>query len=218
MACANVLSTKMQGIDQRRNFYSGSLAMRKNSLMLRRFLSIFARYLSVALCLTIMTGEAMAGDPENTLYLDLEHGRVVIELRPDLAPNHVARIKELAREGFYDGVVFHRVIEGFMAQGGDPTGTGTGGSGQKLRAEFSKEPHVRGSASMARSGHPDSADSQFFIALDRAPHLDGQYTVWGKVVEGMDNVDLIKKGAPGSGMVDGPDKIVKMQVAADVKE
>jgi len=160
----------------------------------------------------------MAGDPENTLYLDLEHGRVVIELRPDLAPNHVARIKELAREGFYDGVVFHRVIEGFMAQGGDPTGTGTGGSGQKLRAEFSKEPHVRGSASMARSGHPDSADSQFFIALDRAPHLDGQYTVWGKVVEGMDNVDLIKKGAPGSGMVDGPDKIVKMQVAADVKE
>ncbi|MBT3701447.1 MAG: peptidylprolyl isomerase [Alphaproteobacteria bacterium] len=186
--------------------------------MLRRFLSIFARYLSVALCLTIMTGEAMAGDPENTLYLDLEHGRVVIELRPDLAPNHVARIKELAREGFYDGVVFHRVIEGFMAQGGDPTGTGTGGSGQKLRAEFSKEPHVRGSASMARSGHPDSADSQFFIALDRAPHLDGQYTVWGKVVEGMDNVDLIKKGAPGSGMVDGPDKIVKMQVAADVKE
>ena len=160
----------------------------------------------------------MAGDPENTLYLDLEHGRVVIELRPDLAPNHVARIKELAREGFYDGIVFHRVIDGFMAQGGDPTGTGTGGSGQKLRAEFSKEPHVRGSASMARSGHPDSADSQFFIALDRAPHLDGQYTVWGKVVEGMDNVDLIKKGAPGSGMVDGPDKIVKMQVAADVKE
>ena len=160
----------------------------------------------------------MAGDPENTLYLDLEHGRVVIELRPDLAPNHVARIKELTREGFYDGIVFHRVIEGFMAQSGDPTGTGTGGSGQNLKAEFSNEPHVRGSASMARAGHPDSADSQFFIVFDRAPHLDGQYTVWGKVVEGMDNVDLIKKGALGSGMVDGPDKIVKMQVAADVKE
>ena len=160
----------------------------------------------------------MAGDPENTLYLDLEHGRVVIELRPDLAPNHVARIKELTREGFYDGIVFHRVIDGFMAQSGDPTGTGTGGSGQNLKAEFSKEPHERGTTSMARAGHPDSADSQFFIVFERAPHLDGQYTVWGKVVEGMDNVDLIKKGAPGSGMVDGPDKIVKMQVAADAKE
>jgi len=160
----------------------------------------------------------MAGDPENTLYLDLEHGRVVIELRPDLAPNHVARIKELTREGFYDGIVFHRVIEGFMAQSGDPTGTGTGGSGQNLKAEFSKEAHERGTASMARAGHPDSADSQFFIVFERAPHLDGQYTVWGKVVEGMDNVDLIKKGSPGSGMVDGPDKIVKMQVAADAKE
>ena len=160
----------------------------------------------------------MAGDPENTLYLDLEHGRVVIELRPDLAPNHVARIKELTREGFYDGIVFHRVIDGFMAQSGDPTGTGTGGSGQNLKAEFSKEPHERGTTSMARAGHPDSADSQFFIVFERAPHLDGQYTVWGKVVEGMDNVDLIKKGVPGSGMVDGPDKIVKMQVAADAKE
>jgi peptidylprolyl isomerase len=180
--------------------------------MLRRLLSVFALFL------TIITGEAMAGDPENTLYLDLEHGRVVIELRPDLAPNHVARIKELTREGFYDGIVFHRVIEGFMAQSGDPTGTGTGGSGQNLKAEFSKEPHVRGTASMARAGHPDSADSQFFIVFHPASHLDGQYTVWGKVVEGMDNVDLIKKGAPGSGMVDGPDKIVKMQVAADVKE
>ena len=180
---------------------------------------MFIRIFSIfALCLTIMTGEAMAGDPENTLYMDLEHGRVVIELRPDVAPNHVARIKELAREGFYDGVVFHRVIEGFMAQGGDPTGTGTGGSGQNLKAEFSQEPHLRGVASMARSGHPDSADSQFFIVLADASHLDGQYTVWGKVVDGMDNIDLIKKGAPGSGIVDGPDKIVKMQVAADVKE
>ncbi len=172
----------------------------------------------LTLTLTLPVGEAMAADPENTLYLDLERGRVVIELRPDLAPNHVARIKELAREGFYDGIVFHRVIEGFMAQGGDPTGTGTGGSGQNLKAEFSDEPHVRGILSMARSGHPDSADSQFFIVLADAPHLDGQYTVWGKVVEGMDNVDLLKRGAPGSGIVDGPDKIVKMQVAADVKE
>jgi len=159
----------------------------------------------------------MAADPENTLYLDLEQGRVVIELRPDLAPNHVARIKELAREGFYDGIVFHRVIEGFMAQGGDPTGTGTGGSGQNLAAEFSDEPHVRGTMSMARSGHPDSADSQFFMVFERAPHLDNQYTVWGQVTEGMDFVDQIKRGAPGSGTVDDPDKIIKMQVAADAE-
>lgn len=160
----------------------------------------------------------MAAEPENTLYMDLEHGRVVIEMRPDLAPNHVARIKELTRQGFYDGVVFHRVIEGFMAQGGDPTGTGTGGSGQKLKAEFSAEPHVRGTLSMARSGHPDSADSQFFIVFEAASHLDRQYTVWGKVIEGMDKVDMIKRGAGSNGSVDGPDKIVKMQVAADVKE
>jgi len=160
----------------------------------------------------------MATDPENTLYLDLEHGRVVIELRPDLAPNHVARIKELAREGFYDGIVFHRVIEGFMAQGGDPTGTGTGGSGQNLEAEFNDEPHVRGSMSMARSGHPDSADSQFFIVFEAASHLDGQYTNWGLVSEGMEFVDMLKRGAPGSGIVDDPDKIIKMQVAADAAE
>ena len=149
--------------------------------------------------------------PEDTLYLDLEKGRVTIELRPDLAPNHVARIKELAREGFYDGVVFHRVIEGFMAQGGDPTGTGTGGSGKKLAAEFSAEPHVRGTCSMARAMDPNSADSQFFICFDDANFLDGQYTVWGKVVDGMEHVDAIKRGEP----VRNPDKIVKMQVAAD---
>jgi peptidylprolyl isomerase len=152
-------------------------------------------------------------DPENTLIMDITHGRVVIELRPDLAPGHVARIKELARQGFYDGVVFHRVIEGFMAQGGDPSGTGTGGSGKKLKAEFSKEPHVRGTASMARAANPDSADSQFFICFDDADFLDGQYTVWGKVTEGMENVDKIKRGEP----VKSPDKILRMQVAADVK-
>lgn len=150
-------------------------------------------------------------DPENALLLDLEHGRVTIELRPDLAPNHVARIKELAREGFYDGIVFHRVIEGFMAQGGDPTGTGMSGSGKNLDAEFSSEPHTRGVCSMARAQDPNSADSQFFICFGDATFLDGQYTVWGKVIDGMEHVDKIKRGEP----VQDPDKIVKMQVAAD---
>ena len=153
----------------------------------------------------------MAASAEDTLYLDLKDGRVVIELRPDLAPNHVARIKELVREGFYDGIVFHRVIDGFMAQTGDPTGTGAGGSGKKLKAEFSREPHLRGVCSMARAQNPDSADSQFFICFDDATFLDGQYTVWGKVVEGMEHVDKIKRGEP----VQNPDRIVKMQVAAD---
>ena len=151
-------------------------------------------------------------DPENALVLEITHGRVVIEMRPDLAPGHVARIKELARKGFYDGAVFHRVIDGFMAQTGDPGGTGTGGSGKKLKAEFSKEPHLRGTASMARSSSPDSADSQFFICFAGAKFLDGQYTVWGKVTEGMENVDKNKRGEP----VQKPDKIVSMKVAADV--
>jgi len=165
-----------------------------------------------------LVGEAFALDPENTLYLDLKDGRVVIELRPDLAPNHVARIKELTRQGFYDGVVFHRVIDGFMAQTGDPTGTGTGGSGKKLKAEFNKEPHVRGTLSMARAMDPNSADSQFFICFAAAPFLDGQYTVWGKVTQGMEFVDNIKKGSQArNGQVTDPDKIVKMQVAADAK-
>jgi len=159
-------------------------------------------------------------DPENTIYLDLKDGRVVIQLRPDLAPNHVARIKELTREGFYNGLNFHRVIPGFMAQTGDPRGDGTGGSGKKLKAEFSKTPHVRGTLSMARAASPDSADSQFFICFDDASYLDGQYTVWGHVVEGMEFVDKIKAGSRlKNGAVEGePDKIVKMQVAADVKE
>ncbi len=159
-------------------------------------------------------------DLENTLFLDLANakgvakGRVTIKLRPDLAPNHVAHIKALAREGFYDDVVFHRVIEGFMAQGGDPTGTGTGGSKKpNLKQEFSKEPHVRGVCSMARSQSPDSANSQFFICFDDAGFLDRQYTVWGQVTEGMEVVDTIKRGEP----VREPDKIAKMQVAADAK-
>ena len=152
---------------------------------------------------------------ENTLYLDLKDGRVTIKMRPDLAPNHVARIKELVREGFYDGIVFHRVIDGFMAQTGDPTGTGRGGSGKNLAAEFSLENHKRGVLSMARSQDPNSADSQFFIVFDDSSFLDNQYTVWGEVSDGMDLVDKIKRGAEGSGAVDDPDMIVKMQVAAD---
>ncbi|MEK9755145.1 MAG: peptidylprolyl isomerase [Rhodospirillaceae bacterium] len=176
--------------------------------------------LAIALVVTSILGaQAMAADAENTLYMDLKSGRVVIELRPDLAPKHVARIKELAREKFYDGLAFHRVIDGFMAQGGDPKGDGTGGSGRKLAAEFSSERHVRGICSMARTMDPNSADSQFFIMLADAPHLDGQYTVWGKVTKGMELVDGLKK-APAysrSGMVDDPDKIVTLRVAADVK-
>lgn len=158
-------------------------------------------------------------DRENTLFLDLKDGRVVIELRPDLAPNHVARIKELVRQGYYDGLKFHRVIDGFMAQTGCPHGTGTGGTGQKLKAEFSRERHVRGTCSMARAASPDSADSQFFIMFDASPHLDGKYSIWGQVVEGMEFVDNIKKGSSlRNGAVDDPDCIVRMQVAADVTE
>jgi len=161
---------------------------------------------------------AMAQDRENMLYLELKDGRVVIELLPDLAPNHIDRIKELARQKFYDGMVFHRVIDGFMAQTGDPTGTGRGGSGQNLDAEFSSEPHLRGILSMARSSDQNSADSQFFIVLADSPWLDKQYTAWGRVIEGMEFVDKIKKGDPRSGTVDGPDKIISLRVAADVKE
>ena len=165
-----------------------------------------------------MGGTAMAADPENTLYIDVPAGRVVIAMRPDLAPQHVAQIKKLARQGFYDGVPFHRVIDGFMAQTGDPTGTGTGGSGNKLKAEFSNEKHVRGTVSMARAQSPDSADSQFFICFAPAPFLDGKYTAWGKVVSGMELIDAIKKGdANRNGQVSNPDKIIKMQVAADAE-
>jgi len=148
----------------------------------------------------------------NTIIMTLKGGAVKIELRPDLAPNHVARITELTKDGFYDGIVFHRVIPGFMAQTGDPTGTGTGGSKKpNLKAEFSRERHVRGTCSMARSGSPDSANSQFFICFDDAPWLDGNYTVWGKVVEGMEHIDAIKKGDSGdNGSVSNPDKIISM--------
>ena len=157
-------------------------------------------------------------DKENTIYLDLKDGRVVIELLPQVAPKHVARIKELVRQGFYDGIVFHRVIDGFMAQTGDPTGTGMGGSGKKLAAEFNTEPHVRGTVSMARAMDPNSADSQFFICFADARFLDRQYTVWGKVISGMEFVDKIKKGdSRQNGVVNNPDKIVKMQVATDAE-
>ncbi|KTR08481.1 peptidylprolyl isomerase [Aureimonas ureilytica] len=152
-------------------------------------------------------------NPEDTLVLETTKGRVVIKLRPDLAPGHVARVKELAREKFYDGVVFHRVIDGFMAQTGDPTGTGTGGSSKPdLKAEFSAEPHKRGTVSAARTANPNSANSQFFICFERAPWLDRQYSVWGEVIEGMETVDQIKRGEP----VRDPDSITTMRVAADL--
>ena len=152
-------------------------------------------------------------DPENTLVMETTHGQVVIEMRPDLAPGHVTHIKELVREGFYDGIKFHRVIPDFMAQTGCPQGTGMGGSDRPdLKAEFNAEPHVRGTASMARAQSPDSANSQFFICFGDTPFLDNQYTVWGQVIDGMDNVDKIKQGEP----VRDPDEIVSMKVAADV--
>lgn len=178
---------------------------------MRYLLSLFA-----VLSLFIGAGtmnDAEAMDLENTLYMDTTHGRVVIALRPDLAPKHVARIKELTRDGFYDGLIFHRVIGGFMAQGGDPDGTGMGGSGQNLPAEFSDEPFKRGTVGMARSMNPDSGDSQFFICFARTAHLDGQYTVWGEVVKGMKFVGMLERGEPPA----NPDKIIKMQVAADAK-
>lgn len=150
--------------------------------------------------------------PENTLLIELKDGTVKIQMRPDLAPRHVKRIKQLAREGFYDGIVFHRVIEGFMAQTGDPTGTGMSGSGTKLKAEFSREPHNRGVCSMARAMNVDSADSQFFICFNNANFLDGQYTVWGKVTEGMEHVDKIARGEPPA----TPDKMISVKVAADI--
>ena len=175
---------------------------------MRRFLSLFG-----ALFFLMTASNAEAQDLENQIYLDLKDGRVVIDLRPDVAPGHVERIKELTRDGFYDGIVFHRVIDGFMAQTGDPTGTGMGGSGDKMRAEFSSAPFVRGTVGMARSQDPNSGDSQFFICLGDAPFLNNQYTVWGMVNAGMEFVDAIAKGEPPA----TPDKIIKMQVAVDAK-
>ncbi|WP_436641499.1 peptidylprolyl isomerase [Microbaculum sp. FT89] len=176
------------------------------------FAALFALALAVA-----PQAKAQSADPENTLILELKDGPVVIKLRPDLAPKHVERIKKLVREGFYDGVVFHRVIDGFMAQTGDPTGTGTGGSNEPdLKAEFSNETFARGTLGMARTPDPNSANSQFFIMFAPAAHLNGQYTVFGEVVEGMDNVDKLKKGDDArNGMVQDPDKIIKARIAAD---
>jgi cyclophilin family peptidyl-prolyl cis-trans isomerase len=177
-------------------------------------LRLFALIGSLIIAMTAATSNAGSLDPENTLYLDLDTGRVVIELLPKVAPKHVARVKELAREGFYDDIVFHRVIDGFMAQTGDPTGTGGGGSdGPDLEAEFSDTPYVRGTIGAARTSDPDSANSQFFITFQPAPFLNGQYTVWGKVVEGMEFVDKIARGEPPA----VPDRIIKMQVAADAQ-
>jgi peptidylprolyl isomerase len=161
-----------------------------------------------------LSGSAFALDKENTLYIDLKDGRVVIEMLPAVAPKHVAQIKKLAREGKYDGLVFHRVIDGFMAQTGDPEGTGHGGMGDLLPAEFSQEPFVRGTVGMARTSDPNSAQSQFFICFTDAPNLNGQYTVWGRVTSGMEFVDKIQKGEPPA----NPDKMIKVRVAADVKE
>ena len=176
---------------------------------------------AVGICTLLLAttmGAAMAADLENTLYLETKDGRVVIEMRPDLAPKHVARIKELARQKFYDGITFHRVIDGFMVQTGDPDGDGTGGSGQNLPPEFSSEKHVRGVVSMARAASPASADSQFFIMLGDSEWLDNKYSVWGKVTSGMEHVDKIKKGDEArNGSVSNPDKIVTMRVAADVE-
>ena len=175
--------------------------------------------LLVALVMAPLAAHAQATDLENTLYLDIPAGRVVIKLRPDLAPNHVARIKELVRKGFYDGLKFHRVIPGFMAQTGDPLGNGTGGSGKNIKAEFSKEHFGRGMVGMARSNSPDSADSQFFIVLGDAGFLDGKYTVFGQVDSGMELVDKIKAGSEANnGAVANPDKIVRAQIAADAKK
>ena len=163
--------------------------------------------------------EAASPDLENEIYMDLKDGRVVIQLFPDLAPKAVARVKELARKGFYDGTPFHRVIEGFMAQGGDPTGTGTGGSGLgPLPAEFTnKRRFLRGTVGAARTSDPNSADSQFFIMFAPAPSLDGQYTIWGQVISGMEYVDHIKRGGGPNGIVENPDRIIHFRVAADVK-
>ncbi len=166
--------------------------------------------------LALALAPARAADPENTIYLDVPTGRVVIELRPDLAPLTVAHIKDLTRRGFYDGLAFHRVVDGFMAQTGDPKGNGSGGSGHNVKAEFSQAHFVRGTVGLARANDPDSGDSQFFICFAPAPNLDGKYAIFGQVVSGMEHIDAIKKGDPAqNGAVVNPDHIVRMQIAAD---
>jgi peptidylprolyl isomerase len=175
-----------------------------------------ARALAVVGLLLLALAPARAADPENTLYLDVPKGRVVIELRPDVAPLTVAHIKDLTRRHFYDGLTFHRVIPDFMAQTGDPKGDGTGGSGKTVKAEFNKLNFVRGTVGLARAASPDSGDSQFFICFAPASFLDGKYTVFGQVVSGMDAIDAIKKGTKeNNGAVTDPDHIIHMQVAAD---
>ncbi|MBP5399540.1 MAG: peptidylprolyl isomerase [Alphaproteobacteria bacterium] len=181
-----------------------------------KFLKLFTMFFALT-CASANAYEV--NDPENTLLLKLKDGDVLIQMYPDVAPNHVARIKELVRQGFYDGLKFHRVIEGFMAQTGDPLGNGTGGSGKKLDAEFNTKPHVRGAVSMARAADPNSADSQFFICFKDSHFLDGQYTVWGQVISGMQYVDNIKRGDErNNGTVIDPDKIISMKVVADIKK
>jgi len=175
---------------------------------MRRFLSLIIGGLALIMS---MNAEAITPDSANTLMMKVKGGTVEIQLRPDLAPNHVARIKELTRAGFYNGIVFHRVIPGFMAQTGDPTGTGMGGSGQKLKAEFSKENFTRGTVGMARANDPNSADSQFFICFQNCSFLNGQYTVFGQVTKGMEFIDEINTGEPPP----SPDKIISMQVVSD---
>ncbi|MGL4325007.1 MAG: peptidylprolyl isomerase [Beijerinckiaceae bacterium] len=177
---------------------------------------------AVSLAMTVAfhaPAHAQAVDPNSAIALDTKDGRIVIKLRPDLAPKHVAQITALTKRGFYDGIVFHRVIDGFMAQTGDPTGTGTGKSDlPNIPAEFSRESYKRGSVGMARSQSPDSANSQFFICYDGCGPLTGQYTIWGEVVQGMDVVDKIKKGSSAAnGQVSNPDKIVKMRMLTDAK-
>ena len=205
---------------------SGATMLRRTPLLTRLRVQLLTRRRALLTTLAL-TGIIMADtadaqiqlDPEFTLNLTLKDGLVVIQLRNDLAPNHVARVKQLVREGFYDNTPFHRVIEGFMAQGGDPTGTGTGGSKYpNLKAEFSNTAKfLRGTVGAARSQSPDSANSQFYIMFAPASHLDGQYTIWGRVVSGMDIVDKIKRGSGGGGVVNGPDRIIKAQIAADAK-
>ena len=183
-------------------------------------MNILHKFISILFIISIFNGTSMAAQPtpnnstsNQCMVIELKYGEVQIKLRPDLAPNHVARIIELTNQGFYNGVVFHRVLSGFMAQTGDPTGTGAGGSGKKLKAEFSKEPHMRGTVSMARANSPDSADSQFFIVYEPSRFLDNQYTVFGQVTSGMEYVDLIKKGdKANNGSVTDPDKILSAKI------
>lgn len=179
----------------------------------------FILALFAALTFSAASSATEVSDPDNTLVMELKDGTVLIEMYPDVAPRHVERIKDLVRQGFYDGLKFHRVIDGFMAQTGDPMGNGTGGSGLKLKAEFNNKHHGRGTVSMARAASPDSADSQFFICFKDADFLDGKYTVWGQVISGMEYVDNIKKGnSAANGIVDNPDKIISMKILSDMQE